>query len=141
MGNPWGNRFTCDAIMKASVMDLTTQILLIIPKRCYQRWSKSVRPFVIFTIIPAGTVFNASNNHEPMIIYARLPYHIVAPCHDTKTVSDLQDDAHAKAAMRNMLERIPEDRVKAHLRSLRRIIERVTRMPEGASLSMLRNQL
>ena len=40
MGHPWGNRFTCDAILKASVMDITTQVILVIPRRGFQRWSK-----------------------------------------------------------------------------------------------------
>ena len=122
-------------------MDITTQVILVIPRRGFQRWSKSVRSLFQLAEIPAGTVFNHSNNYEPLLIYALFPFHALAPCHDQKTVSNLQDDVHARAVVRHMLQRIPEDRTTVHLCALRRIIERVAKMPEDISSSMLQDHL
>ena len=137
LGEPWGNRHTCDAVRKAAVMDITTQVLLVIPRRAFTRWYRSVRSFTKLAEIPAGSVFNNATNLEPLLIFFYAPFHASAPFHDKKIMAGLQDNG----LVRNLRRTHPSNRTEAHLRELRRVIERVSRLPEGSSLRVLQNSL
>ena len=118
-------------------MDITTQVLLVIPRRAFTRWYRSVRAFTKLAEIPAGSVFNNATNLEPLLIFLYAPFHASAPFHDKKIMAGLQENG----LVRDLRRAHPSNRTEAHLRELRRVIERVSKLPEGCSLRVLQNSL
>ena len=135
VANPWGSRFTCDALMKASVVSLSTQVLLVFTRRAIQRWFRSVRPLMLLANIPG--VFNSASSHGPLQLYLLPPYHASAPFNDPKLVASPQDHGH----LRNLRKILPAGRFETHLRQPRVIIERVSLLPRDASFTLLRVRL
>ena len=82
-------------MMKASVMSLSTQVLLVSTSRAIQRWFGSVRSLMLLADIPTGGVFNSESSHGPLQLYLLPSYNASAPFHDPKLVASLQEGAIA----------------------------------------------
>ena len=99
-GEPYGAAYTFERILEASVMDLSTMAIIVIPRRLFQSWHKAARPFTTIATFPAGSVFNPPTNFESVIVLILLPYRCNAPVHDRKIKSRLQESVNATDTMR-----------------------------------------
>ena len=114
-------------------MDLTTAVIVFIPRRMFTEWLQFDRKFMCFGDFQAGSVFNGAENFGRLLVLYSPPYRCVLPHHDPKKLMRLQDEPSAEQQLRAMQAAVPEDRRASYLRVVEDILASIAELPAGSS--------